>query len=139
MAHVDEHMKAVVYDTYGPPEVLRLTDVERPVPNEDEVLVKVHATTVNRFDVHTREANAKSGLAVSLLSRSISGFRRPKRRILGSEFAGEVEAAGAAVPEFAVGGRVVGHTRMRFGAHAEFVCVRESGKIAPMPAGATFE
>jgi NADPH:quinone reductase-like Zn-dependent oxidoreductase len=139
MAEVDEHVKAVVYDTYGPPDVLRLTDVEQPVPNEDEVLVKVHATTVNRFDVHTREANAKSGLAVSLLSRSISGFRRPKRRILGSEFAGEVEAAGAAVTEFAVGDRVFGNTGMRFGAHAEFVCVRESGKIAPMPAGATFE
>lgn len=132
-------MKAVVYDTYGPPDVLRLENVERPVPKEDEVLVKVHAATVNRFDVHTREANAKSGLAVSLLSRAVSGLRRPRRRILGSEFAGEVVTAGSAVTEFGVGDRVFGNTGMRFGTHAEFVCVPESGKIAPMPAGATFE
>src|SRR6266851_8677278 len=132
-------VRAVVYDHYGPADVLRIEDVEKPVPKEDEVLVKVHATTVNRFDVHTREANVTSGPAVSLLSRLVSGFPRPRRRILGSEFAGEVEAAGAAVTEFAVGDRVFGNTGMRFGTHAEFVCVRESGKIAPMPAGVTFE
>jgi NADPH:quinone reductase-like Zn-dependent oxidoreductase len=132
-------MRAVVYDMYGAPEVLRLEDVERPIPKEDEILVKVHATTVNRFDVHTREANAKSGPAVSLLSRLVSGFPRPRRRILGSEFSGEVVGAGAAVTEFAVGDRVFGNTGMGFGTHAEFVCVRESGKIAPMPACATFE
>jgi 2-desacetyl-2-hydroxyethyl bacteriochlorophyllide A dehydrogenase len=132
-------MRAVVYDKYGPPDVLRLEDVEPPVPKEDEVLVKVHAATVNRFDVHTREANVKSGLAVSLLSRSISGLRRPRRRILGTEFAGEVVSAGAAVTAFAVGERVFGNTGMRFGVHAEFVCVQESGKIAQMPAGVTFE
>ena len=132
-------VRAVVYDHYGPADVLRVEDVEKPVPKEDEVLVKVHATTVNRFDVHTREANAKAGPAVSLLSRLVSGFPRPRRRILGSEFAGEVEGAGAAVTEFAVGDRVFGNTGMGFGTHAEFVCVRESGKIAPMPARATFE
>ncbi len=132
-------MRAVVYDRYGPPNVLRLEEVERPVPKQDEVLVKVHASTVNRFDVHTREANVKSGLAVSLLSRLVSGLRRPRRRILGTEFAGEVTAVGAAVIEFVVGDRVFGNTGMGFGTHAEFVCVRESGKIARMPAGATFE
>src|SRR5229473_2092879 len=132
-------VRAVVYDHYGPADVLRVEDVEKPVPKEDEVLVKVHATTVNRFDVHTREANAKAGPAVSLLSRLVSGFPRPRRRILGSEFAGEVVGAGAAVTEFVVGDRVFGNTGMGFGTHAEFVCVRESGKIAPMPARATFE
>src|SRR5207245_4033510 len=81
-------MRAVVYDRYGPPDVLRLEDVERPVPQEDEVLVKIHATTVNRLDVHTREANRRSGLAVSLLSRMVSGLRRPRQRIPGSQFAG---------------------------------------------------
>ena len=100
-------MRAVVYDRYGPPEVLRLEDVERPVPKEDEVLVRIHATTVNRLDVHTREANRRSGLAVSLLSRMVSGLRRPRQRILGSEFAGEVEAVGAAVSEFAVGDQLL--------------------------------
>jgi len=132
-------MKAAVYDHYGPPDVLRIEDVERPVPKEDEVLVKVHATTVNRFDVHTREANVTSGPAVSLLSRLVSGFPRPRRRILGSEFAGEVVAAGAAVSEFKVGDRIFGNTGMAFGAQAEFVCVKESGRVAPMPAGATFK
>jgi NADPH:quinone reductase-like Zn-dependent oxidoreductase len=131
-------MKAVVYDRYGPPEVLRIADVERPVPKEDEVLIKVHATTVNRLDVHTREANRKSGLAVSVLSRMVSGLRRPRQPILGSEFAGEVEAAGAAVQEFAVGDRVFGNSGLRFGAHAEFMCMRESARIAHMPAGVSF-
>src|SRR5216683_6813511 len=112
-------VRAVVYDHYGPADVLRIEDVEKPVPKEDEVLVKVHASTVNRFDVHTREANVKSGLAVSLLSRLVSGLRRPRRRILGSEFAGEVTAVGAAVIEFAVGDHVFGNSGLRFGAHAE--------------------
>jgi NADPH:quinone reductase-like Zn-dependent oxidoreductase len=132
-------MRAVVYDTYGPPDVLRLEEVERPVPKEDEVLVKVHATTVNRSDVHTREANRRGGLAVTFLSRMVSGLRRPRQPILGSEFAGEVVAAGVAVKEFAIGDRVFGSTGLRFGAHAEYVCVRESRRIAHMPAGMSFE
>ena len=133
-------MRAVVYDTYGPPEVLRLEDVERPVPKQDEVLVKVHATTVNRSDVHIREANrSNGGLAVSLLSRMVSGLRAPRQRILGSEFAGEVVAAGPAVREFKVGDHVFGSTGLRFGAHAEFMCVRESARIAHMPAGMSFQ
>src|SRR6266550_3330671 len=132
-------MKAVVYDRYGPPDVLRIEDVERPVPKEDEVLVRVHATTVNRLDVHTREANRSNGAAVSLLSRLVSGVRRPRRRILGTEFAGEVEAVGAAVRQFAVGDRVYGNTGLAFGAHAEYLCMRESARVAHMPAGASFE
>src|SRR5450759_1068402 len=132
-------MRAVVYDRYGTPDVLRLEDVERPVPKEDEVLLKIHTTTVNRLDVHTREANRRSGLAVTLLSRLVSGLRRPRQRILGSEFAGKVEAVGAAVNEFAVGDQVFGTSGLRFGAHAEFMCVRESARIAHMPAGMSFE
>jgi NADPH:quinone reductase-like Zn-dependent oxidoreductase len=132
-------MRAVVYDSYGPPAVLRFEDVEAPVPKEDEVLIRVHATTVNRLDVHTREANAKSGLAVSLMSRLVSGVRRPRQRILGSEFAGEVEATGAAVKEFAVGDRVFGTSGLRFGAHAELMCMRESGRMLRMPDGLSFE
>src|SRR5258706_10731351 len=132
-------MRAAVYDHYGPPEVLRLADVERPVLKEDQVLVKVHAATVNRLDVHTREANAKSGPAVSLLSRLVSGVRRPRQPILGSEFAGEVVAAGKAVSAYAVGDRIFGTTGLGFGTHAEFTSVRESARIAHMPAGASFE
>ena len=134
-----ERMRAVVYDRYGPPDVQRLEDVEQPVPKEDEVLVKIHATTVNRADCATREANRRSGLAVMLLSRSISGLRRPKQRILGSELAGEVEAVGTAVSEFAVGDYVFGNSGFRFGAHAEFICMRESALIAHKPTNMSFE
>src|SRR5882672_10315162 len=132
-------MRAVVYDKYGPPEVLHLEDVAQPVPREGEVLVRVHATTVNRSDVHIREANRAGGPAAMLISRMVSGLRRPRQPILGSEFAGEVETVGAAVTEFAVGDRVFGTTGLRFGAHAEFMCVRASARIAHMPAGMSFE
>jgi NADPH:quinone reductase-like Zn-dependent oxidoreductase len=132
-------MRAVVYDRYGPPDVLRLEQVEPPAPKEDEVLVKIHATTVTRADCATREANRRSGLGVTLISRTISGLRRPRQRILGSEFAGEVEAAGAAVSEFARGDRVFGSSGFRFGAHAEFICMRESARVAHKPAGMSFE
>lgn len=132
-------MKAVVYDNYGAPDVLRIEEVDQPVPKEDEVRIKLHATTVNRSDVHTREANRSSGPAIALISRLISGLRRPRQRILGSEFAGEVEEVGAAVTQFAVGDRVFGTTGIRFGAYAEFICVRTSARIAHIPAGMTFE
>jgi len=122
-------MRAVVYEKYGPPDVLRLAEVERPVPKDDEVLVKIHATTVNRSDCGWRGAEP-------FFTRFFTGLRRPKRNILGSELAGEVEAVGAAVTEFAVGDEVFG---LRSGAHAEYVCIRERGALAHKPAGMTFE
>jgi NADPH:quinone reductase-like Zn-dependent oxidoreductase len=125
-------MRAVVHDRYGPPDVLRIEEVERPVPRVDEVLVRVHATTVNRTDCAYRAAQP-------FFSRLFSGLRRPKQRVLGSELAGVVEAAGAAVTEFTVGDRVFGIKPWRFGAHAEFICVRESGPLAHLPEGATFD
>lgn len=126
------HVKAAVYDRYGPPEVLRIEEVERPVPGDDEVLVKIRAGTVNRTDTGFRSAEY-------FLSRLYTGVRRPRRRILGSEFAGEIEAIGSAITEFAVGDRVFGVNVPNYGTHAEFVAVRESAPIAPMPAGMTFE
>ena len=132
-------MRAVVFDRYGPPEVLRLAEVDKPVPREDEVLVRVQATTVNRLDVHTREANRRSGLLAQFLSRLVFGIRRPKRRILGTEFAGEVEAVGAAVSEFAVGEPVFGNTGLRFAAHAEFISIRESALVTRKPSSLSFE
>ena len=122
-------MRAVVHDRYGPPDVLRLEDVERPVPKDDEVLVKVHASTVNRSDCGLRSAEY-------FITRFFTGLLRPKRTTVGTEFAGEVEAVGAAVTEFAVGDRVFG---MRSGSNADFVCVRESGALAHMPATMTYE
>ena len=128
----DERMRAVVHDKYGPPDVLRLAEVQRPVPKDDEVLIKIHATTVNRSDTALRAAEP-------FASRFITGLRRPKRKILGSELAGEVDAVGTAVTEFEVGDQVFGVNPWKFGTHAEFVCMRESAALAHMPAGTTFE
>ncbi len=132
-------MRAIVYDRYGPPEVLRIADVARPVPKADEVLVRIHATTVARADCATRDANRRSGLAAALFSRLAFGVLRPRRRVLGSEFAGEIEAVGPAVRELGVGERVFGTTGLRFGAHADFLCLREDSALARMPEGMTFE
>jgi NADPH:quinone reductase-like Zn-dependent oxidoreductase len=132
-------VKAVVYDRYGPPDVLHIEDVERPVPTGAEILVKVRATAVTRADCATRDANRRSGLLITVISRLISGIRRPKQRILGTEFAGEVDAAGAAITEFAAGDHVFGTTGFRFGTHAEFICIGESARIAHKPAGMSFE
>jgi NADPH:quinone reductase-like Zn-dependent oxidoreductase len=126
-------MRAVVFDRYGPPEVQRLEDVEQPVPKEDEVLVKIHATTVTRSDCGIRSAKP-------WLIRLFFGLRRPKQRILGTELAGEVEAVGAAVTEFAVGDHVFGSTNsFKSGTHAEFICMKDSAPLAHKPAGITFE
>jgi len=113
--------------------VQRLEEVERPVPKDDEVLIKVHATTVTRTDCGVRAGQP-------FIVRFFFGLRRPKQRILGTELAGEIEAIGAAVTEFAVGDEVFGSTpSFRSGAHAEFICISESGPIALKPAGMTFE
>ena len=123
-------MKAVVYDRYGPPEVQRMEDVAVPVPADDQVLVKIRATTVNRTDCGWRSASP-------FFVRYFIGIRRPRRRILGMEFAGTVAAVGPAVTEFDVGDEVFGVTG--FGAHAEYLCVREAAAIAHKPAGTTFD
>ena len=132
-------MKAVVYDEYGPPDVLRVEEVDRPIPKDDEVVVKVHAAAVTRADCATRDANRRSGPLVSVISRLISGPRRPKQRILGTEFAGEVTEVGPAVAEFTVGDQVFGTTGFSFGAHAEFICIRQIARIAHKPVGMSFE
>jgi NADPH:quinone reductase-like Zn-dependent oxidoreductase len=125
-------MRAVVHDRYGPPEVLRVDEVERPVPADDEVLVRVHATTVNRTDCHRRAAKP-------WLWRFFAGLLRPKHRILGGEMAGEIEAVGSAVTEFAVGDGVFGTTGPTLGGHAEYLCRRETGVVAHKPEALTFE
>lgn len=122
-------MSAVVHDRYGPPEVLRLEEVERPVPKDDEVLVSVHASSVTRSDTGLRGSEY-------WFARAFTGLRRPKQRIAGMELAGVVDAVGAAVTRFRVGDEVFG---IRSGANAEYVCVREHGVLAHKPAGMTFE
>ena len=128
-------MKAVVHDRYGPPDVLRIEDVPKPVPAPDEILVRVRATGVTRSDAHLRAGQP-------FVSRLQSGLLRPKRRILGHELAGEVEAVGAAVTEFEVGDRVFGalpYLALSTGAHAEYMCVPERFPLGHMPAGMSFE
>ena len=126
-------MRAVVYDRYGPPEVQHLEVVDRPVPKEDEVLVKVHATTVTRTDCGVRQGKP-------FLIHLFFGLRRPKQRILGTELAGEIQAVGAAVTQFAVGDHVFGSTSgFKSGAHAEFICMQETAPLAHKPAGMSFE
>ncbi|MGH3084986.1 MAG: alcohol dehydrogenase catalytic domain-containing protein, partial [Gaiellaceae bacterium] len=116
-------------DRYGPPEVLHIEQVERPVPKDDEVLVRIRATTVTRTDVHMRAAKP-------FIWRFMLGLLRPKARILGLELAGDVEAVGSDVTRFQVGDRVFG---LRNGAHAEYVCVGEERLLAHMPEDMTFE
>jgi NADPH:quinone reductase-like Zn-dependent oxidoreductase len=124
-------MKAVVQDRYGPPGVLRIVDVERPVPKDDQVLIRIHATTVTQTDTHIRAARP-------VFWRLFLGFRRPKWPTLGVELAGVVEEVGATVTEFKVGDRVFGSPPW-VGTHAEYICIRETAPIAIMPAGLGFE
>lgn len=125
-------MKAIQYTRYGPPEVLHLAEVPRPVPGDGEVLVKIHVTTMTRTDCGFRAPEY-------FIIRFFNGFFRPRKQILGSEFAGVVEATGKDVATFAKGDRVFGLSAMNFGAHAEYLCMPEKGSIATMPANASFE
>jgi NADPH:quinone reductase-like Zn-dependent oxidoreductase len=125
-------MKAIIHTRYGPPEVLQLAEVAKPVPKENEVLIKVHATTVNRTDCGFRSAEY-------FISRFFSGLFRPKNQILGNEFAGEIEAVGKEVKLFQPGDRVFGYNDITFGAHAEYMVIAEDEPITRMPENLTYE
>jgi len=123
-------MRAVVHDRYGPPEVLRVAEVDRPVPSEDEVLVDVYASTVTRGDtMGVRSVEYR-------FTRLFTGVRRPRTTSLGTEFAGRVDAVGAGVKEFQIGDEVCG---VKSGSNAEYVTVREEGVIVQKPTGLTYE
>jgi NADPH:quinone reductase-like Zn-dependent oxidoreductase len=126
-------VKAVVQDRYGPPEVLRIAEIERPVPKDDELLVRVRASTVSQTDTHLRRPDP-------FVWRFLQGLRRPTRwPFLGAELSGEVEAVGSAVTDFQVGDAVFGHPSTWIGAHAEYVCIRQGAPLARKPAGMSFE
>jgi len=136
-------MRAVVYEEYGPPEVLRFREVEKPVPRSNEILVKVHATTVSAAAVNIRKGIHPDSRFFTFMTRMMFGLRRPRRPILGYEFAGRVESTGTNVRDLREGDAIFGTTTgLRNGAYAEYVCLPvkwRQGVVVTKPANATYE
>jgi NADPH:quinone reductase-like Zn-dependent oxidoreductase len=128
-------MKAMIYEKYGSPDVLHLANVEKPTPEDNEVLVRIHATTVTKYDGWVRSSTAPPGFW--LPSRISSGIRKPKQTILGTDFAGEIESVGKAVKRLKKGDQVYGFSS-KLGAHAEYICMPEES-VAIKPANLNYE
>ena len=136
-------MKVVVCTKYGPPEVLQLKDIEKPDPKDHEVLIKVHATTVHIGDTKVRRLAPGFGPITDFffkpMMRIMLGFNGPRKKILGMELAGEIEAIGKEVTLFKKGDPVFASTEFDFGAYAEYRCMPEDGLLAIKPSNMTFE
>ena len=130
-------MKAAVVTKYGPPEVLQVKEVKKPTPKDKEVLIRVYAATVTLYDCWGRACTGPPGFG--LLIKISSGLRKPKKPILGTELAGEIEAVGKDVNLFRKGDQVFAFTGMNLGANAEYVCMPEDGAVAIKPANMTYE
>ena len=133
-------MRAIVCTDYGPPDVLRLRDVPKPVPKDDEVLVRIRATTVSAADCELRRFDFAPWIWLPM--RLAFGIRRPRRPVLGQELAGDIESVGKDVRSFGKGDRVFAATGIGLGAYAEYICLRENpqtGAIATMPANLSYE
>lgn len=138
-------MKAIVYTQYGSPDVLRVKEITRPAPKDNEILIRVRATSVNFGDLMARNFKSISPrqfnmpFPIWLLSKMAFGPNQPKITILGNEFAGEVEAVGQAVTRFKRGDQVFGHLGPSMGAYAEYCCIPENGTVALKPVNLTYE
>lgn len=131
-------MKAIIWTRYGPPEGLELKEVARPTPGDHEVLIRIYATTVAAGDCEFR--SLKIPVEFRFPMRIFVGLRKPERiKILGQEIAGEIESVGKSVKRFKKGDLVFGHTGIRFGGYAEYVCMPEDGALATKPANMTYE
>jgi NADPH:quinone reductase-like Zn-dependent oxidoreductase len=131
-------MKAIVHTAYGPPEELQVKEVEKPVPKEDEVLIKIHATTVTTSDCNVRNLTFTPKL-FHLPMRMQFGITKPNNSKLGLDLAGEVEAVGKDVTRFKVGDQVFGTTEPVYGAHAQYICLPEEAVLTGKPANMTYE
>jgi 2-desacetyl-2-hydroxyethyl bacteriochlorophyllide A dehydrogenase len=137
-------MKAIVQTEYGPPDVLQLKEVEKPTPNEDEVLIRVYSTVVSFGEIKARDFTFPARefwmpILIYPLARLQFGYRKPKKQILGSQLAGEIESVGKDVNRFKEGDQVFGYLGPTFGANAEYVCMPEDGVLAVKPDNMTYE
>lgn len=119
-------MRAAVCTRYGPPEVLQLREVEKPIPRDNEVLIKIYATTVTSSDWFIRSALRSAPVTTQILLRLVMGFTRPRKPILGLVLAGEIEETGKRLRRFRVGDRVYAFTKFRFGSYAQYTCLLEN-------------
>jgi NADPH:quinone reductase-like Zn-dependent oxidoreductase len=130
-------MKAIVYTKYGPPEVLRIEEISKPIPKDNEVLIRVRATEVTKADCEMRSFNFQVKW-FSLPLRLILGIFNPRKNILGGYFTGEVEEVGKSVKRFKVGDSLFGSTRLRLGAYGEYLTLPEDYTLIPMPSNLSF-
>jgi len=137
-------MKAIVFTKYGPPDVLQLKEVEKPTPNDKELLIRVYATPITFGETKARNFtfSRREFWLPSLLyplARLAMGYKKPKKNILGSDFAGEIEAVGKDVKKFKKGDQVFGYNGPNFGANAEYLCFPEKGLVALKPTNMNYE